>query len=61
MDFLAVFASPRRIIIFIFFPLFSSFPLDYTAWYINIKFLGLKIEKLEFTCANKKFFDQNSL
>ena len=29
--------------IFIFFTLFSSFPLDYSVWYINIKVLGLKI------------------
>ena len=43
MDFFVVFASPRRTFSFIFFPFFSYFPLDFLVWYLNIKFLGLKI------------------
>ena len=43
VDFFVAFTSPRWKLIFIFFPLFSSFPLDYPVRYINIKFLGLEI------------------
>ena len=57
MDFFAVFASPRWTFIFSFFPLLSSFPLDYPVWNIKIKFLGLKIWKLEFTRASNNLIN----